>query len=225
MHPLQLVTTVHIVLLGAGGHVAQHVAREALTRGHEVTAVVRDPATFHSYDKRLAIVQGDATSAASIARAAKGADAIVSAVSPRPSPSGRAASSLTAVARAVIAGAKQAGVKRVVVVGGAGGLEVAPGKRRVDEPDFPAAYKPESLAQADALAVYQAEAGGLDWTYIAPADVIGPGERTGKFRTGGDQMLFDANGRSFITFDDYAAALVNEVEQPEHLGRRMTVAY
>src|SRR6185437_4743381 len=158
---------------------------------------------------------GDATSAASIARAAKGADAIVSAVSPRPSPSGRAASSLTAVARAVIAGAKQAGVKRVVVVGGAGGLEVAPGKRRVDEPDFPAAYKPESLA----------EAGGLDWTYIAPADVIGPGERTGKFRTGGDQMLFDANGRSFITFDDYAAALVNEVEQPEHLGRRMTVAY
>ena len=222
---IQLVTPMHIVLLGAGGHVAQHIAREALTRGHQVTAVVRDPASFQSYDKRLAIVQGDATSAASIARAAKGADAIVSAVSPRQSPSGRAASNLAAVARAVITGAKQAGVKRVIVVGGAGSLEVAPGQRRVDQPDFPAAYKPESLAQADALAVYQAEAGGLDWTYISPADVIGPGARTGKFRTGGDQMLFDANGRSFITFEDYAAALVNELERPEQIGRRMTVAY
>jgi putative NADH-flavin reductase len=125
----------------------------------------------------------------------------------------------------VIAAAKQAGVKRVIVVGGAGSLEIAPGQRRVDQPDFPAAYKPESLAQADALAVYQADAGGLDWTYVSPADVIGPGARTGKFRTGGDQMLFDANGRSFITFEDYAAALVNELEQPAHIGRRMTVAY
>ncbi|MGH7627598.1 MAG: NAD(P)-dependent oxidoreductase [Gemmatimonadaceae bacterium] len=215
----------HIVLLGAGGHVAQRIAREALARGHQVTAVVRDPASFQSYDSRLTVVRGDATNKADIARVAAGADAIVNAVSPRPSPSGRPASSLVAVAHAVIAGARQAGVKRVVVVGGAGSLEVGPGRRRMDQPDFPAAYKPESAAQADALAAYRSEAAGLEWTYISPADVIEPGERTGTFRTGGDQMLFDMNGRSVISFEDYAAALVNELEKPAHIRRRMTVAY
>ncbi|HEX5408771.1 MAG TPA: hypothetical protein VFW89_03270 [Gemmatimonadaceae bacterium] len=95
----------------------------------------------------------------------------------------------------------------------------------MDQSDFPAAYKPESAAQADALAVYRSEAGGLDWTYISPADVIEPGERTGTFRTGGDQMLFDRNGRSVISFEDYAVALVNELEKPAHIGQRMTVAY
>jgi len=215
----------HIVLFGAGGHVAQRIAREALARGHRVTAAVRDPATFRSYDDRLRVVQGDATDAASVARAATGADAIVNAISPRPSPTGRPASSLTDAAHAIIAGARQAGVKRLLVVGGAGSLEVAPGVQLLDAPGFPDAYKSEALAGRESFDVYRSEAEDLDWTYVSPAAEIGPGERTGKFRTGGDQLLVDQQGRSYISYEDYAAVLVDELEQGKALRRRITAAY
>ena len=215
----------HIALFGAGGQIARRIAREALDRGHQVTAVVRDPATFRKYDDRLEVVQGDATDAASVARAAKGADAIVNAISPRPSPSGRPASSLVDGARAVIAGARQAGVERLLAVGGASSLEVAPGVRLYDTPEFPEAYKAEAREGIDSLDVYRNESGDLDWTFISPAAEIGPGERTGKYRTGGDQLLADKDGKSFISYEDYAAALVDELERGRNLRRRMTVAY
>ena len=215
----------HIALFGAGGQIARRIAREALDRGHQVTAIVRDPATFQKYDDRLEVVQGDATDAASVARAAKGADAIVNAISPRPSPSGRPASSLVDGARAVIAGARQAGVERLLAVGGASSLEVAPGVRLYDTPEFPEAYKAEAREGIDSLDVYRNESGDLDWTFISPAAEIGPGERTGKYRTGGDQLLADKDGKSFISYEDYAAALVDELERGRNLRRRMTVAY
>ena len=170
-------------------------------------------------------MRGDATDAASVARAAKGADAIVNAISPRPSPTGRPASSLVAGARAVIAGASQAGVQRLLAVGGASSLEVAPGVRLFDTPEFPEAYKAEAREGIDSLEVYRNESGDLDWTFISPAAEIGPGERTGKYRTGGDQLLTDKNGRSFISYEDYAAALVDELESGRNRQRRMTVAY
>jgi putative NADH-flavin reductase len=214
-----------IVLLGAAGNVAQRISREALSRGHTVRAVVRDAKTFTKYDDRLEVVEGDATDAASVARVAAGADAIVVAVSPRPGQNGRPASSLTNVANAVIDGAKQAGVQRVIVVGGAGSLEVAPGLQLVDSPGFPDAYKAEALAQRDALEVYRRKAGGLEWTYISPAAEIHAGERTGQFQTGHDQLLTNAKGDSTITFEDYAAALVDELEQRKHVGHRITVAH
>jgi putative NADH-flavin reductase len=215
----------HIVLLGGGGHIAQRIAKEALRRKHRVTAVVRDAKSLSSDQDNLQVVQGDATDAESIARVARGADAIVNAISPRPSPSGRPASSLSDSARAVIAGAKKAGVKRLLVVGGAGSLEVAPGVQLLDAPGFPDIYRAEALAGRDSLAVYKKEAGDLEWTYISPAAEIAPGERTGKFRTGGDQLLSDKTGRSFITMEDYAVAVVDELEQRKNVGRRMTVAY
>jgi putative NADH-flavin reductase len=215
----------HIALFGAGGQIARRIAREALDRGHQVTAIVRDPATFQKYDDRLEVVQGDATDAASVARAAKGADAIVNAISPRPSPSGRPASSLVDGARAVIAGAKRAGIERLLAVGGASSLEVAPGVRLYDTPEFPEAYKAEAREGIDSLDVYRNESGDLDWTFISPAAEIGPGERTGKYRTGGDQLLADKDGKSFISYEDYAAALVDELERGRNLRRRMTVAY
>jgi hypothetical protein len=215
----------HIVLFGAGGNIAQRIAREALDRKHQVTAVVRNATTFQSYDQRLKVAQGDGTDTTSVAKVVKGADAIVNALSPRPGKDGRPASSLTAAARALIAGAKKAGVKRLVVVGGAGSLEVKPGLQLVDSPEFPGAYKGEALAQRDALAVYRAEAGDLEWTYISPAGIIMPGARTGKFRVGGDQLLVDAQGKSQITMEDYAVALVDELEQKKRLRRRITVAY
>lgn len=214
-----------IALFGAGGQIARRIAREALDRGHQVTAVVRDPTTFQAYDDRLEVVRGDATDATSVASAAKGADAIVNAISPRPSPAGRPASSLVEGARAVIAGAKQAGVERLLAVGGASSLEVAPGVRLYDTPQFPEAYKAEAREGIDSLDVYRNESGDLDWTLISPAAEIGPGERTGKYRTGGDQLLADRDGRSFISYEDYAAALVDELERGRNLRRRMTVAY
>jgi hypothetical protein len=214
-----------IALFGGGGQIARRIAREALDRGHQVTAVARDPSTFRKYDDRLEVMQGDATDAASVARAAKGADAIVNAISPRPSPSGRPASSLVDGARAVIAGATQAGVDRVLAVGGASSLEVAPGVRLFDTPGFPEAYKAEAREGIDSLDVYRNESGNLDWTFISPPAEIGAGERTGKYRTGGDQLLADKNGRSFITYEDYAVALVDELESGRNLRRRMAVAY
>jgi putative NADH-flavin reductase len=215
----------HIALFGAGGQIARRIAREALDRGHQVTAILRDPSTFQKYDDRLEVTQGDATEAASVARAAKGADAIVNAISPRPSPSGRPASSLVDGARAVIAGAKRAGIERLIAVGGASSLEVAPGVRLFDAPGFPEVYKAEAREGIESLDVYRNESGDLDWTVISPAAEIGPGERTGKYRTGEDQLLTDKDGRSFISYEDYAAALVDELERGRNRRRRMAVAY
>jgi uncharacterized protein len=218
-------TYMRIVLFGAGGNMARRIAREALGRGHQITAVVRDPRTFQPYDDRLTVVKGDATDPASVAAVSAGADAIVSALSSRPGGNNRPPSSLTAAAHALIAGARQAGVHRVVVVGGAGSLEVLPGRQLLDSPDFPAGYREEAIAQRDALEVFRQEGGDLDWTYISPAGEVEPGKRTGHFRTGGNQLLVDERGHSRISYEDYAAALVDELDTPTHVGRRMTVAY
>jgi len=216
---------VKLVLFGAGGQVAQRIAREALDRGHDVIGVARNAKSVRSDNERMVIVEGDATDAESVARTSKGADVIITALSPRPSPSGRPASSLPAAARALIEGAKKAGVKRLVVVGGAGSLEVAPGKRLVDSPSFPEMWKAESLDSAAALDVYRKSAGDLDWTYISPAAELGPGTRTGHYRTSDDTLLSDDKGRSFISYEDYAKALIDEVERPTHPRARMAVGY
>jgi putative NADH-flavin reductase len=218
-------TLMKIVLFGPGGNVGRHIAAEALSRGHEVIGVAREPQHLENVDKRMRLVKGDATDAASVAQVAAGADAIVNSISPRPGSHGKPAPSMTVAARALIAGAKRAGVKRLVIVGGAGSLEVAPGMQLVDTPQFPEAYKPEALAHREALAVYRAEANDLDWVYISPPIMIEPGPRTGKYRTGGDQVLFNDKGESRISFEDYAMALVDELEQRKNMRKRTTVAY
>ena len=214
-----------LVLFGATGNVGQRVAAEALRRGHEVVGVVRDPAAVKSPDPRVRLVKGDATNADNIAEIVRGADAVVSAISPRPNARGLPAPSLRANARALIKGLRAAGVKRVLYVGGASSLEVAPGKALADTPDFPEIYQAEAREGREALSVWRDEAKGLDWTYLSPAAEIAPGERTGKYRTTGDQLLVDAKGRSFITFEDYAVAVVDELERPRHVGARFGVAY
>lgn len=214
-----------LVVFGATGNIGQQVVKEAISRGHEVVGVVRSPETQKSPDPKATLVKGDATDAATVARVARGADAIVSAISPRTSSRGLAASSLVDAARAVIAGAKKAGVKRVIFVGGAGSLEVAPGKRLMDQPSFPAPYKAEAQQGADMLDVVRAEANGLDWSYISPAAEISPGHRTGRYRTTGDQFIPDMKGQSRISFEDYAVAVIDELEHRNHVGRRFGVAY
>jgi len=214
-----------IVLFGATGNVGRRVAAEALRRGHEVVGIVRDPDAVRPPDPRVPLVRGDATDAASVAAVVRGADAVVSAISPRPNARGLPAPSLAANARALIAGLRKAGVRRVLYVGGASTLEVAPGKQLLDQPGFPEAYKAEALDGREALGVWRAEGDGLDWTFLSPAVEIGPGERTGTYRTTDDRLLFDAEGKSFISYEDYAVAVLDELERPRHVGRRFGVAY
>jgi putative NADH-flavin reductase len=183
-----------LAVIGATGNVGQRVVAEALRRGHEVVGVVRDPSAVQSPDKRVRLVKGDATNADDVARVTRGADAVVSAISPRPNARGMAAPSLSTNARALIKGLRDAGVKRVLYVGGASSLEVAPGKALADTPDFPEAYREEAREGRDALAIWRNEGKGLDWTYLSPAAEIAPGNRTGMYRTTGDQLLVDDKG-------------------------------
>ena len=214
-----------IVVFGATGNVGQRIVAEALRRGHEVAGVVRDPEAVKSPDPRVKLVKGDATNADDTARIMRGADAVVSAISPRPNARGLPAPSLAANARALIKGLRDAGLKRVLYVGGASSLEVAPGKALADMPDFPAIYREEAREGREALDIWRKEAKGLDWTYLSPAAEIAPGKRTGKYRTTQDQLLKDDSGRSFITFEDYAVAVLDELEHPQHVAKRFGVAY
>ncbi|MDB4950963.1 MAG: 3 beta-hydroxysteroid dehydrogenase/Delta 5--_4-isomerase [Gemmatimonadetes bacterium] len=214
-----------IAIVGATGVIGQRIAAEALRRGHQVTAVARDPGKVTGTDAQFTAVQGDALDAESMAGAVRGADAVVSAVGPGHT-GAQPDSMVLDHARALIAGAKAAGVRRVLAVGGAGSLEVAPGVQLVDTPEFPAAWKGIALAHRDVLELWRGpEAAELEWTYASPAALIEPGERTGTFRTGNDTLLTDAQGNSRISAEDFAVAVVDELEQQRHVRSRFTVAY
>ncbi len=212
-----------VLLVGATGMIGSRVAAEAVQRGHEVTAVSRGGNAPEGV-AGVTAEQAAAADAGRIAELAQGHDAIVSAISP-PRDGSDPQAPLLAAGRALIEAARRSGVRRVIVVGGAGSLETAPGVRHVDDPDFNPLYKNEALAQGELLGLLRADAGDLDWTYISPAAVIAPGERTGAFRVGGDQLMHDADGKSFITAEDYAAGLVDELEKGENPRRRISLAY
>lgn len=199
-----------IALIGASGNIGSRVAAEALKRGHRVTGIARHP---EKVPAGATPARADVNDPASLARVLPGHDAVVS--STRFSGSD---------ARALISAVKTAGIGRLAVVGGAGSLEVAPGTALIDTPQFPAAYKPEASAGRDFLNVLRGEK-ELDWTFLSPSALIAPGERTGKFRLGGDQLLVGADGQSRISIEDYAVALVDELEKPKHSRRRFTVGY
>jgi len=203
----------HIAILGITGRAGSRIATELLQRGHTVTGIARNIAGVAAREG-LTLKAGDATKADALAPLLHGHDAVVSATR---FDGGSDAATL-------IAAAKQAGVPRMLVVGGAGSLEVAPGLAVVDTPNFPAAYKAEALAGRTFLDALRGEK-ELDWTFISPSALFEPGERTGKFRIGGDQLLADAAGASRITMEDYAIALVDEIESPQHSRRRFTVGY
>ena len=206
-----------LALFGASGMIGSRILSEALRRGHEVTAVVRDPAKFAHKHNHLTVVKGDVLDAAGVARIAKGHDAVLSAVGPAPEVVKGAAHSL-------IDGLTQAGVRRLVVVGGASSLEVSPGVQLIDTPLFPKEVLPVARAHGAALATLRKNK-TLDWTSVSPAAMIAPGERTGKFRLGKDQLVTDAKGESRISAEDYAIAFLDEAEHPQHLHQRFTAAY
>jgi uncharacterized protein len=206
-----------VVLFGASGMIGARVLQELLRRGHEVTAVARHPEKITAPGAKA--VKGDVTDEASVSAIAKGADAVISAYAPpQDDPQ-----SVVAATRALLAGLAKAGVKRVIVVGGAGSLEVAPGVQLVDAPNFPEQWKGIALAHRDVLPVLKESK--LDWTYLSPAAFIQPGERTGKFRLGGTRLVTDEKGESRISAEDFAVALVDELEFPAYLRQQFTVAY
>ena len=168
----------------------------------------------------LIAAQADVLDAASVGAAVRGHDVVASAYAP---PQDDLAA-LTKATHALVEGVRAAGLKRLVVVGGAGSLEVAPGKQLVDTDGFPDAYKAIALAHRDAFDYYRGVT-DLDWTFFAPAALIAPGERTGKFRTGANTLLADAEGNSRISAEDYAIAFVDELEQGRFVRQIATVAY
>ncbi len=212
----------HIALIGATGFVGTALLNELLQRGHRVTALARDPAKI-PLREGLTVVQADATDAAQVAQAVRGVDAVASAYNPGWTHPDLHDEFLRG-SRAITAGVKAAGVQRLLVVGGAGSLYVAPGVQLVDTPTFPDAYKPIALAHREAFKVYQG-IDDLDWTFYSPAAEIGPGPQQGGFRTQAKAFLASADGHSRISYADYADAFVNEIETPRYLRQIATVAY
>ena len=202
----------NIALIGASGNIGSRIAAELSRRGHSVTAIVRNPEKVVK-QPGVTAVAGDIHDGAALASQLAGHEAVISAVH-------FLATDLDVLINAV----KQSGVKRWLVVGGAGSLEVAPGLKLVDAPNFPAAYKDEASRGGVFLDKLKTEA-ALDWSFLSPAALILPGERTGSFRLGKDQLLVDARGESRISMEDYAIALVDELEKPAHIRQRFTVAY
>lgn len=209
-------------LLGATGFVGSALLKEALDRGHTATAIVRYPEKLEQRD-RLVTKPGDVYDREALAPMLRGHDAVISAFNPGWKNPNLYADQVRGTA-SIIAAVKKAGVKRVLWVGGAGGLEVQPGVRVIDTPDFPDWAKPGSLATIDALEQLRNEA-ELDWSFLAPSAELQPGQRTGTFRLGSDQLLVDANGQSRISVQDYAVAMIDELENPAHIRQRFTVGY
>ncbi|GKW10042.1 MULTISPECIES: NAD(P)-dependent oxidoreductase [Pectobacterium] len=201
----------HIALIGASGDAGSRILKELSDRGHTVTAIARHPEKIASLPNVTA-KQGDALDNDALVALFKGHDAVVSAV--------KFGSSDPAI---LIAAVKAAGVKRYLVVGGAGSLEIAPGQRLIDQPDFPDAYRPEASRGAAFLDLLKQEK-DLDWSFLSPSAEFVPGQRTGKFRLGKDALLSNDKGSS-ISFEDYAVALVDEIENPAHSRQRFTVGY
>ncbi|MEU3609697.1 NAD(P)H-binding protein [Streptomyces sp. NPDC035033] len=215
----------NILLFGASGNIGSAIADELLSRGHTVTGVTRTGRIEGAADREgLTVVAGDATDAATVADlSARGFDAVASAVGPRVGKEDDR-KIIVGTAKALIEGLNRSGVRRLVVLGGAGSLETSPGVRVIDSPHFPEMWKNNALAQIEALGLYR-QADHLDWTFISPAKLIEAGERTGTYRKGGEQLVVDAEGNSRITYPDYAVAFVDELEQGNAVKSRINVAH
>jgi putative NADH-flavin reductase len=212
---------VKIALFGATGMIGTRILNEALSRGHELVAIVRNPASVPARPGVTAVA-GDARESASVAATAAGCDIAISAYGP----GSGSHDDLLKNAHALLEGLAEAGVPRVIVVGGAGSLEVAPGVALLDTPGFPEIYKPRATAQKAMGGIFKASAGTpVAWTFVSPALSIAPGERTGNFRVGTSALMTDAHGESKISAEDYAVALVDEAEQSKALNEHISVAY
>ena len=201
-----------IAVIGASGNAGSRISAELARRGHSVTAIARNPEKIAA-QANVTPTRGDVMDQAGLARLLAGHDAAISSVH-----------FLASDPAKLIGAAKESKVGRYLVVGGAGSLEVAPGVRLVTTPGFPVAYKAEAEKGAAFLDLLRAEK-ELNWTFLSPSALFTAGERTGKFRLGTDQLLTAADGKSSISFEDFAVALADEIERPAHIRQRFTVGY
>ena len=201
----------NVTVLGASGRAGSEITKELAVRGHAVTAVARNPERIPAVPGVTAVA-GDASDAKTLAESIKGSDAVISALH------------FDVPAATLLSALKTAGVPRLLVTGGAAGLEVAPGVRLIDTPEFPEEWKvlaQEGIAFLDALR----EEKDVDWTFFSPAAFIEETPRLGRYRLGTDQLVTDDRGESRISFADYAIAMVDELEQHRHSRARFTAAY
>jgi putative NADH-flavin reductase len=201
-----------VAVIGASGRAGSEIIKELSARGHTITAIARDASKIAA-QPGVTAVSVDAANGPALAEALKGHDVAVSSIM-----------FATSNPLTLIHAVKTAGVKRYLVVGGAGSLEVAPGVALIDTPQFPKEYLAEALAGSLFLNLLRKES-EQDWSYLSPAALFFVGPRKGTFRLGGDQFFTDAEGNSTISFADYAIALVNEIETPKHSRKRFSVAY
>ncbi len=201
-----------IAIIGATGNVGTRLVNEALDRHHAVTGIARDPSKL-TRRTGLSATTGDVTKPDALLPLLKGHDAIISSLRFQgPDP------------QLLIELIRRSGVKRYLVVGGAASLEIAPGEILLDSPHFPPAYKPEASAGKVFLDTLR-NVEDLDWTFLSPSMFFGPGERTGKFRLSDNMLLTAPDGKSSISYEDYAIAMFDEVETPKHIRGRFTVGY
>ena len=210
----------NIALIGASGFIGSALRKEALERGHRVTALVGNPSRIEPAPN-LDVRRIDVLDTTALVEAIEGQDAVISAFSGHAQQDVRTA--YVKGITSIIAAAKRA-KRRLLVVGGAGSLEASPGKQVVDDPAFPAQWKGSAEGARDALNLLRGER-DLDWTMLSPSALISPGPRTGKYRLGTDQLLVGPNGKSEISTGDYAKAMIDELEKPAHSRRRFTVGY
>ncbi len=201
-----------IAIIGATGRAGSQLLEEALRRGHSVVAIARN---IESIEAKPGVTakQVDALNADQLQQAISGSDVVIS-----------AAHFATVPAEAIIGPVKTAGVKRLLVVGGAGSLLLPTGERVIDSAGFPEEYRKEASAGSEFLEKLREEK-DLDWSFLSPSAEFVETERTGQFRLGQDDLLVSSEGRSWISFADYAIALIDEVETPKHSRQRFTVGY
>lgn len=217
----------NIVLIGASGFVGSAILNEALNRGHKVTAVVLHPEKISVTSPDLSVVKADATDPDTLAGIARGKDAVISAYNPGWSNPRQYEETLENYPK-ILEGVRRSGVKRLLIVGGAGTLFVKPGVRLIDTGTLPEAWLPGVKSLGEFYLNTLSKEKELDWVFFSPAGNLGnmgPGVRTGKYRLGKDDMLFDEKGESFISVEDYAVAMIDELEQENHHRERFTAAY
>ena len=215
----------NVLLIGATGYVGKALLNELVSRGHQVTAIVRSEGRLQA--EGVEIVVGDATDPDTLAKYAKGKDAVISAYNPGWANSKIYEDTLENYPK-IVEGTRQSGVERLLIVGGAGTLFVAPGVRLVDTGTLPEEWLPGVRGLGEFYLNYLTKVDDLDWVFLSPAANLGnlqAGTRTGKYRVGKDDLLVDEKGDSFISVEDYAVAMVDEMETPKHHRERFTVGY
>lgn len=208
-----------VALYGATGKAGSRILKELVSRGHRVTAIVRDPAKLPQPGPGVTVKRDDLSDPQKIAAAVDGAEAVISAYGPPEDDPDE----IVGVTQRQVEALNHGAHARLIVVGGAGGLNVAPGVTLLESGHLPEAYYP--IVKAHIKAFNLLRTSSIDWTYLAPAAYFLPGERTGKFRLGKDELIADAQHESRISMEDYAIALVDELEKPRHRRQRFSVGY